>query len=140
VEGVEVGHTPGQHKMGINMDYRNNEPEMSGKIEHLQQQVVDLRALLQESEDKFRALTDSAPVGIFLDDAQGKAIFIYKKCAELIGVSPEEALKFNWIAFLHPDDRELMVSKWNKAYHNSEEFHMVYRWVHLGDWDSEAYR
>jgi PAS domain-containing protein len=84
------------------MDYRNNEPEMSGKIEHLQQQVVDLKALLQESEDKFRALTESAPVGIFLDDAQGKAIFINKKCAELIGVSPEEALKFNWIALSPP--------------------------------------
>jgi len=107
-----------------------NKPDLLRQIEDLKQRVAGLKAALLESEDKFRALTDSAPVGIFLDDALGRAIYINKKCAELVGVPAEEALNFDWIPFLHPDDRERMVSEWKKAFENSEEFHLEYRWVH----------
>jgi len=88
------------------------------------------KPLRSEIENNFHALTESAPVGIFLNDAQGKTTYVNKKCAELVGVTSEEALDFDWIPFLHPDDRDRMVSEWQKAFENSKEFRSEYRWVH----------
>lgn len=114
----------------MNKPFENTEPDLRRQIEDLQQEVTDLKKALLESDNKFRALTDSAPVGIFLDDAHGRAIYINKKCAELVGVPAEKALEFDWIPYLHPDDRERMVAEWKKAYENSSEFCLEYRWLH----------
>jgi len=108
----------------------NNNQDLMRQIEDLQKQVNDLKTTLSESEDKFRRLTDSAPVGIYFNDAQGKAVYINNKCAELVGVPADNALNFDWIPFLHPDDRDRMVSEWENAFKNSTEFHCEYRWVH----------
>jgi len=101
------------------------------KVRDQQHRIADLERALLESEENFRSLADFAPVGIYLDDAQGHAIYINKKCAELVGVPAEEALSFNWIPRLHPDDRERMVSAWEEAFKNSTEFRLEYRWVHV---------
>ena len=114
----------------MNKPFENTEPDLRRQIEDLQQEVTDLKKALLESDNKFRAITDSAPVGFFLDDAQGRAIYINKKCAELVGVPAEKALEFDWIPYLHPDDRERMVAEWKKAYENSSEFCLEYRWLH----------
>lgn len=107
-----------------------NEADLKSQIEHLLQRIASLEVALDESENRFRILTDSAPVGIYLDDAQGKAIYINKKCAELIGVPADAALDFDWANFLHPDDRELVFSEWQKSFENNAEFHLEYRYVH----------
>ena len=112
------------------MPTESNESPPRRPFEGHQKQIADLKTALLESDEKFRALTDSAPVGIFLNDAQGNTIYVNRKCAELVGVPTEEALNFDWIPCLHPDDRERMVSEWEKAFKNSTEFHLEYRWVH----------
>jgi PAS domain S-box-containing protein len=108
----------------------NNKQDLMRQIEDLQQQVTDLKTALSESEDTFRRLTDSAPVGIYFNDAQGKAVYINNKCAELVGVPTDNALNFDWIPFLHPEDRDRVVSEWKNAFKNSTKFHSEYRWVH----------
>ncbi|MFQ5578843.1 MAG: ATP-binding protein, partial [Anaerolineae bacterium] len=87
-------------------------------------------AALHESEEKFRILTESSPVGIFLDDAEGNAIYVNDRCAELVGLPPEECLKFNWVPSIHPDDRERVTGEWAKAVERGELFQLEYRWVH----------
>jgi len=108
----------------------NNEPLLRAQIETLQRQITGLQEALVKSEQKFRTLTESTPVGLFLDDANGKAIFVNKKCAELVGVPSENALNFDWAPHLHPDDRELMVTTWEAAYRTGTVFRLEYRWVH----------
>ncbi|WP_051305385.1 PAS domain-containing hybrid sensor histidine kinase/response regulator [Desulfogranum mediterraneum] len=85
---------------------------------------------LRESEEKFRLLTEGSPVGIFLNDAQGNAVFINNKCAELIGIPAEEALNLDWVPAIHPQDREQVTREWAKSIKNRTEFHQEYRWVH----------
>ncbi len=85
---------------------------------------------LRESEEKFRTLTVSSPVGMFLNDAQGKAIYVNEKCAELVGMPAEKALNFDWVSAVHPDDRERVAARWARAVQNCEEFHMEYRWAY----------
>ena len=84
---------------------------------------------LRESEEKFRTLTVSSPVGMFLDDAQGNAIFINEKCAELVGM-PAEEVYLDWAKAIHPDDRERVTTQWAKSVKNSEDFHLEFRWAH----------
>ncbi|MBU1742219.1 MAG: PAS domain S-box protein, partial [Proteobacteria bacterium] len=87
-------------------------------------------AALRESEEKFRTLTESSPVGMFLDDTQGNAVFINERCAKLIGMPSDEALNFDWMLAIHPDDRERVTGQWAKAVKHGEPFHEEYRWVH----------
>ena len=75
-------------------------------------------------------MTVSSPVGMFLDDAQGNAIYINEKCAELVGMPADEALNTDWVPAIHPDDRERVTTEWANAIRNGEEFHQEYRWVH----------
>jgi PAS domain S-box-containing protein len=112
------------------MTNTTNQPDFQRQIKELKQQIANLQIALEASEQNFRTLTDSAPVGIYLDDAQGKAIYINKKCAELVGVTAEHALDFNWANFLHPDDRERVFSEWQKSFENNTDFHLEYRYVH----------
>ncbi len=85
---------------------------------------------IQESEERFRILTSESPVGMFLDDAEGNAIYINDRCAELVGVPMEQALNLDWVPYIHPDDRERVTSEWFSAIQNKETFHQDYRWVH----------
>ena len=118
------------HKKVMSMHGVNDKLDLRNQLEDLLQGIDGLEKALLESGESFRSLADFTPVGVYLNDAQGNAIYINKKCAELVGVPAEEALNFNWIPFLHPDDRERMVSAWEDAVKNSSKFHLEYRWVH----------
>ncbi len=82
------------------------------------------------SEKKFRTLTVSSPIGMFLDDAQGNVIYINEKCAKLVGRPAGEALNLDWAPAIHPDDRKRMTTERAKAIKNGEEFHLEHRWLH----------
>lgn len=112
------------------MPIENNKADLKRQIEELTQRNTNLAAALEKSETNFRILTESAPVGIYLNDTQGKAIYINNKCAKLVGVPAEKALDFDWAKYLHPDDRERVFLEWQKSVENNAEFHSEYRYVH----------
>jgi diguanylate cyclase (GGDEF)-like protein/PAS domain S-box-containing protein len=82
---------------------------------------------LQKSERRFRALTESAPVGIFETDAEGRCVYINDRTCELAGVSAAEALGYGWQAALHPADRERVERAWERTVRTGEEFSLEYR-------------
>jgi len=60
---------------------------------------------LQASERRFRTLSESAPMGIFLTDAAGLAIYENPRCRKLNGLSTEDAIAGDgWIKNIHPND------------------------------------
>jgi PAS domain S-box-containing protein len=61
------------------------------------------RALL-ESEQRFRLIANSAPVPMWVSELDGSRAFANKAYCDFLGVSYEEALKFDWRQRLHPDD------------------------------------
>ena len=85
---------------------------------------------LKESEEKLHTIVEYSPVGMFLDDKQGHAIYINSRCAEIIGVPANQALSLNWVQYLHPDDRERVTSAWAKAVKHGEPFNQDYRYIH----------
>ncbi|QMU29030.1 CHASE domain-containing protein [Adhaeribacter radiodurans] len=64
------------------------------------------RTALEESEDRFRNMADSAPVLIWMNNTDNKITYVNKQWLEFAGQTLEEALNNGWDKVVHPDDRE----------------------------------
>ena len=51
---------------------------------------------LRDSEERFRTLTEIAPVGIFLTDAEQRCLYVNERWAEITGVSADESRGRDW--------------------------------------------
>ncbi|MBX3066201.1 MAG: PAS domain S-box protein [Anaerolineae bacterium] len=83
---------------------------------------------LKESEQRFRVLVDSAPVGILQTDEHGNALFINKSWREMTGLSEEQTNGRGWTAALHPDDVPKLQAAVAKNEHLQSEFHFDTRY------------
>jgi len=85
-----------------------------------------LQAKLRESERRFQALADHAPVGIFETDADGNCTFVNEKWCSLAGMTSDAAHGRGWVAAVHPGDRQ-KVYEWYAAAKAGREFAADYR-------------
>ena len=67
---------------------------------------------LRENEELFRTLANSAPIGIYLTDANGNCTYVNARWSEMAGLTFDEAQGDKWVAALHPEDREAISSRW----------------------------
>jgi PAS domain S-box-containing protein len=97
------------------------------------------RNALMLSEEKFRLLTESSPIGVYLTDEKGNCIFVNQAWRDMAGLSPEQALGSGWVAGIHPDDRERVVHSWRQMVESKGGWGLEYRfrtadgkttWVH----------
>jgi len=63
--------------------------------------------VLQESESKYKTLTENSLTGIFIHQ-NGKLIFVNDKFAAMHGYKPEELLRKSHLLLVHPDQRKNM--------------------------------
>ncbi len=59
---------------------------------------------LRESEERFRLMSEHAPVMIWMSDAQGKCLHLNRLLREFWGVSEEDTAAFDWSKTIHPED------------------------------------
>ncbi len=69
------------------------------------------RAALRESEERFRRLAESAPVGIYEMNAAGDFVYVNKTWCEMAGMTPEETRGRGWLSAYHPEDREAIAAR-----------------------------
>ncbi len=60
---------------------------------------------LQMREERFRSLSASAPIGIFLRDTSGKALYFNPAWLKITGLSLEESVGDGWQKAIHPEDK-----------------------------------
>jgi PAS domain S-box-containing protein len=60
--------------------------------------------VLQESEEKYKTLTENSLTGIFIHQ-KGKFVFVNDKFAKMHGYKPEELLQKDHLLLVHPDER-----------------------------------
>ncbi|UUF14279.1 MULTISPECIES: PAS domain S-box protein [Flavobacterium] len=82
---------------------------------------VETRKKIEESEKRFRSLTESIPQLIWETDEKGNALFTSGKWEEYTGIKP--AGETEWKAMIHPDDYEENIKIWT----HSLETGQVYR-------------
>jgi PAS domain S-box-containing protein len=84
-------------------------------------------AALRESEERFRTLSASAPIGIFLADARGNAVYSNEHAVRLGGGTIDDTLGYSWNKFIHPDDRQAVMEEGAAAAAERRKFSMEYR-------------
>src|SRR5262245_20151300 len=67
-------------------------------------------SVLRESEGRFRALADSAPVLVWMQDASG-CLFVNRAYLDFLGLGDQAVIcGYDWEQYIHPEDREAYVS------------------------------
>lgn len=77
---------------------------------------------LRDSEERFRAMSDAAPLGIFVSDAQGNCIYTNPAYHAISGQTLAETLGTNWTSAIHPEDRLRAISEWGDAVRSHAPF------------------
>lgn len=101
----------------------------------VEDRTADLRAAhaqLQSSETRFRTLATSAPIGIFLTDARGLALYVNSHWQSVTGLGLEEALDTGWQRSLHPDDADTVLEQWKHACANGQGYAGEFRFRRAG--------
>ncbi len=62
--------------------------------------------VLRESEERFRLMSEQAPVMLWLSDADGRCLHLNQQLRSFWGVAPERLADFDWQTSMHPEDRE----------------------------------
>jgi PAS domain S-box-containing protein len=68
---------------------------------------------LRASEERFRALSESSPLGIFLCDTQGRCLYVNARWLEITGLPEAQSLGLGWRRALHPEDRKRVLREWD---------------------------
>ena len=82
----------------------------------------------RESEERFRSLSASSPVGIFLADPQGRLLYCNPRCAVICGFHDHAELGEGWLGQVHDDDRERVERSWHAAVLQRTDWHEEVRW------------
>ena len=82
---------------------------------------------LQDSEARFRAMSDASPLGIFVSDAEGNCIYTNAAYQKISGLSMEQALGTRWSVAIHPEDRERVLADWGATAHSDAPFQTEFR-------------
>ncbi len=113
------------------------------KTVEVKRQATQLSAIniqLRQSEEQFRSLSASSPIGIFLTDPTGRCTYTNPRCQAICGFRFEESWEMGWAKFVHPDDLDRMLAGWSNCMHRgqtySDEFRIytpeqAVRWVHV---------
>jgi PAS domain S-box-containing protein len=76
----------------------------------------------RESEDRFRLVSDSCPMPMWVTGPQGETQFINRAYQEFCGTTCEEVLDGKWQALVHPDDVPEYVQTFQRAVQEHQAF------------------
>lgn len=112
-------------------------------------QLIRTQRTLSVSERKFRLLSESAPIGIFLTDSKGIPLYVNTVIEDICAKTAEEICGEDLTSFLINEDRNLIVAQFNEAINGQQPFdgefrilrHEEIRWVKVNSrilWDEKG--
>ncbi len=82
---------------------------------------------LRASEEVFRGISSSSPVGIFQADLNGRVCYVNPRNLEIWSLTEEEILGSGWISRVHPEDARSVVDGWIQANAEGRSYDKEYR-------------
>jgi PAS domain S-box-containing protein len=95
------------------------------KNAEIKRQAAELAAInieLKQSEERFRSLSNCAPIGIFLIDPNGRCNYTNPSFHSIFGLPIEESLETYWEKYLHPEDKDRVFAKWSRCLQQKKAF------------------
>jgi PAS domain S-box-containing protein len=77
---------------------------------------LNVQNALRESEELFRTVSATAPIGIFCTDPQGKILYTNNRWTEMTGRSAEQTVSKGWAEAVHPEDRSAVEKFWQSGF------------------------
>ena len=66
---------------------------------------------LRETEERFRLMSEEAPVMIWMSDGAGRCLHLNAMLRAFWGVAPEDVASFDWRTSMHPADRDRITAE-----------------------------
>lgn len=85
--------------------------------------------ILHENRERFRSLSESAPVGIFLTDTSGVCTYTNVRWEDITGIPQAESLGKTWNATVHPEDANRVDTAWSRYLASGREFKEEFRFL-----------
>ncbi len=85
---------------------------------------------LQESESRFRSLTELSPSGVFRTDENGKCVYVNARTTNVVGLSEHDCLNAGLFQTLHTDDKQRVQERWIESIDGFVDFSDEYRFQH----------
>src|SRR5262249_50803626 len=82
---------------------------------------------LRASEERFRLLLRSIPQKIFTANATGDVDYFNQQWMDFTGLSFDQIKDWGWLQFIHPDDVEENVRRWQHSIDTGEPFQLEHR-------------
>lgn len=86
---------------------------------NLYEEAKQARESLRESEEKFRALANTLPAGIFIHRG-GKFLYANPAVDRVTGYSLDEILKMDFWSVTHPDYRQMIIDRGRNRLHGNQ--------------------
>ncbi len=119
--------------LAIRQSYREmrhvaaHQAELEAVNTAIESKVALRTAELTASEERFRQLSATAPIGIYQSDGRGRWVYVNHCWTEISGLSFEQSLGEGWVDALHPDDRENVLRQWRIGAQFGSDFDHEYR-------------
>ena len=107
------------------LPYKNSEGQTEGIVVTFVN-VTELRKV----EGRFLTLANSAPVLIWLADADMQRTWFNKGWLDFTGETAEKSFGWGWVNSIHPDDKNLYVTTYKRHFKEKTPFQLDYRLRH----------
>ncbi len=87
------------------------------------------RRASQDSDARFRAISDASPLGIFVSDASGECVYTNAAYQKISGLTFDQALGTRWSQAIHPEDRHRVLSDWLDSVRSESPFQTEARFL-----------
>jgi PAS domain S-box-containing protein len=101
--------------------------ERTAELQQANTAIREANAALLESEQKFRAMADSAPVMIWTSNTLKSFTWFNRPWLDFTGLTIEAQTAEGWAAGIHPDDRQRSLETYVKAFDTRTQFALEYR-------------
>jgi PAS domain S-box-containing protein len=84
-------------------------------------------AVLDESEKRFRVMTDITPSLVWMCDAQGKITYLNERRIAFTDPAADTGYGDNWIEYVHPEDQTKILDTLSRSLKTRQPFSQEYR-------------
>ena len=105
--------------------YRQAQLEVTN--ETIERQVFERTSELKTSEERFRLLSASSPVGVFQADEEGNCVYVNERWETTSGLTFEKSEGRGWMQALHPDESDTVLKDLSRGMSGGQEFSSEFR-------------